>query len=105
MGMRRRVVPTILAGLVATVAYTIVFAWVFNNTYGSLLLAILLHTSLDTFIASLGEVFPAGSGLGLPMVWVGLMIGFVVLALVVVTLTQSRLGYKQEEPDAVTAPT
>jgi membrane protease YdiL (CAAX protease family) len=37
------VILTILAGLVATVAYTIVFAWVFNNTYGSLLLAILLH--------------------------------------------------------------
>jgi hypothetical protein len=40
------------------------------------------------------------------MVWVGLMVGFVVLALVVVALTRGRLGYKQEEePDAVTAAT
>jgi uncharacterized protein len=93
----------ILAGLVATVAYTIVFTWVFNNTYGSLLIAILLHTSVDTFIDSLSELFPVGGVLDLPMVWIGLMVGFVLLALVVVALTRSRLGYQhywqEEGPD------
>ncbi len=103
------VILTILAALVATVAYAIVFTWVFNNTYGSLLIAIVLHTSLDTFIDSLGELFPAGGVLGLPMVWIGLMVGFVVLALVVVALTRGRLGYQHyrqgEGPDPATAPT
>jgi uncharacterized protein len=102
-------IPVILAGLVATVAYTIVFTWVFNNTYASLLIVILLHTSLDTCIDSLGELFPAGGVLGLPMVWIGLMVAFVVMALVVVALTRGRLGYhhyRQEEgPDPATAPT
>jgi membrane protease YdiL (CAAX protease family) len=101
----------ILNGLVATVAYTIIFTWVFNNTYGSLLIVILLHTSLDTFIDSLGELFPATSVLGLPipMLSIGLTLAFVVMALVVVTLTQGRLGYqhyRQEQgPDPATAPT
>ncbi len=100
-------IPVILAGLVATVAYTIVFTWVFNNTYASLFIVILLHTSLDTFIDSLGKLFPAGGVLGLPMVWIGLMVAFVVMALVVVALTRGRLGYhhylQEEEPDSATA--
>jgi uncharacterized protein len=100
------VILDVLVGLVATVAYTIVFTWVFNNTYGSLLIAILLHTSLDVFIDSLDELFPARV-VGLPMVWVGLTVAFVVLALVVVALTRGRLGYEhyrqEEEPDPATA--
>ncbi len=97
----------ILLGLVATVAYTIIFTWVFNNTYGSLLIAILLHSSFDTFIDSLGELFPAASVLGPPMVWIGLLVGSVRVALVIVVLTRGRLGYQhyrqEEEPDSATA--
>jgi hypothetical protein len=43
------------------------------------------------------------------MVWIGLLVGFVLLALVVVALTRGHLGYqhyRQEvESDPATAPT
>ncbi len=91
----------------AVIFMTIVFTWVFNNTKGSLLIAVLLHTSIDALVGPVGEVFPApivtGYGGGVPMV-----IGLGAAALVVVVLTRGRLGYQhyqQEEPDPATAPT
>jgi uncharacterized protein len=104
--------PTILnmvLFLVSVIFMTIVFTWVFNNTKGSILLAILLHTSFDVFVGPVGLLFPAplvtGYGGALPM-----LIGLGVTALVLVALTRGRLGYqhyRQEEeyPDPATAPT
>ena len=34
--------------VINTIALAIIFTWVFNNTRGSLLLAILLHASINT---------------------------------------------------------
>jgi hypothetical protein len=43
----------------ATVIFmTIVFTWVFNNTEGSILLAILLHTSFDVLVGPWVGSFP-----------------------------------------------
>jgi uncharacterized protein len=104
--------PTILNMVLflATVIFmTIVFTWVFNNTKGSILLAILLHTSFDTLVGPVGLLFPAplvtGYGGALPM-----LIGLGVTALVLVALTRGRLGYQHyrqedEYPDPATAPT
>jgi hypothetical protein len=85
---------------------TIVYAWVFNSTKGSLLVAILLHTSFDILVGPVGLLFPA------PVVTsyggaVPLLIGLGVTALLVVALTRGRLGYQhykqEEDPDLATA--
>jgi uncharacterized protein len=43
----------------STITFTIVIMWVFNNTRASLLLAILVHASIDTFGGTLAAIFPA----------------------------------------------
>jgi CAAX protease family protein len=78
--------------VVITIAFAIVLTWVFNNTRASLLLAMLVHASIDTFGSTLGEVFPApAASSSLP-----LLIGFGVVAVVLVAITRGRLGYRQE---------
>jgi membrane protease YdiL (CAAX protease family) len=82
---------------------TIILTWLFNNTKGSVLLAILVHSSINTtYAAILALLFSAsivtGHGGLVPIV-----IGFGVVALLLVALTRGRLGYqhyRQEEPDS-----
>ena len=84
------------------IAVTIIFTWVFNNTKGSVLMAILVHASIDA------PFLPFSVLLGPAEVMNSLLLGFGALALVVVALTRGRLGYqhyRQEEPDPATAPT
>jgi len=93
--------------VLATTCLTIIYTWVFNNTKGSLLLAILLHWSFDLSTLIVGPLFPA------PIVdEYGLLVilpGFGAAALLVVALTRGRLGYQhyqqEEEPHPATAPT
>jgi membrane protease YdiL (CAAX protease family) len=84
------------------IAFAIVTTWVFNNTKGSVLMAILVHASIDTFSLPIG-------GLASPSaVGNSILLSFGVLALVLVVLTRGRLGYRhyrQEEPYLATAPT
>jgi hypothetical protein len=85
---------------------TIVFTWVFNNTKGSVLIAILLHASFDVLVGPVSQLFPApvvtGYGGAVPM-----LIGLGVTALLLVALTRSHLGYEhyqqEEDPDLATA--
>jgi membrane protease YdiL (CAAX protease family) len=67
---------------------TIVMSWVFNNTRGSLLVAILLHASINTFSIYIGPMFPAQA-----TSQVNLFVGFGALALLIVLQTRGRLGY------------
>ena len=93
--------------VLATTCLSIIYTWVFNNTKGSLLLAILLHWSFDLSTLIVGPLFPA------PIVdEYGLLVilpGFGAAALLVVALTRGRLGYQhyqqEEEPHPATAPT
>jgi uncharacterized protein len=81
------------------VAFAVVTTWVFNNTKGSVFVAILVHASIDTSSLPMGALFSPCE--------VGNMIllSFGVLALVLVVLTRGRLGYREEEPEPATAPT
>jgi uncharacterized protein len=100
--------PTILNMVLyfpSVIFMTIVFTWVFNNTKGSILLAILLHTSFDVLVGPVGLLFPAplvtGYGGAVPM-----LIGLGVTALLLVALTRGRLGYqnyRQDGPDSAAA--
>jgi membrane protease YdiL (CAAX protease family) len=77
---------------------TVVMSWVFNNAQGSLLITMLMHASFNTFANKVVvPLFPA------PLLEeYGLLpelVGFVVLAVVVVAVTRGRLGYGNYRPE------
>jgi membrane protease YdiL (CAAX protease family) len=84
----------------ALVGLRLVMVWVFNNTRGSVLMAILAHASWNTFYsAALIQLFSAPSVLGS---YLNLTVAAGVLALMLVALTRGRLGYqryRREDPD------
>jgi CAAX protease family protein len=89
--------------VVIAVTFAIVTTWVFNNTKGSVFMAILVHASIDTFSVPVG-------GLASPSaVGNSVLLSFGVLALVLVVLTRGRLGYEryrqEEDPAPATAST
>jgi membrane protease YdiL (CAAX protease family) len=78
--------------VLALIAATIIYTWVFNKTKGSLVVVILLHASNDAFFTQ--RLFPA------PIVTDSLLpfvIGFGATALLLVVLTRGRLGYQDSE--------
>ena len=81
-------VPAVAVFTASVMLLTIVISWVFNNTRGSLLMAILLHASVNTFSIYIGPMFPAQA-----TSQVNLFVGFGGLALLIVLLTRGRLGY------------
>src|SRR5215212_8949135 len=93
--------------VLATTCLAIMYTWVFNNTKGSVLMAILIHATFNWSTVPLGTLFPSpileDYGL-LPILG-----GFGALAIVLVALTRGRLGYQhyqqEEEPDPATAST
>jgi uncharacterized protein len=93
--------------------WTIVMTWVFNNTHGSVLMAILLHTSVDAFPNGiLWQLFPASNTVtdyGVLVGYFGMAIGLGAVALVVIGLTRGRLGYQNyrlvADREAAPAPT
>lgn len=92
--------------------WTFIFSWVFNNTRGSVLMAILVHASGDAFPNRiLAPIFPASvvvTNNGVNVGYYGLVIGYCVLTLLLVALTRGRLGYehyqREEERDAARVP-
>ncbi len=102
--------PTILnivMFVIASIALTIVLTWVFNNTKGSVFIAVLVHATFDTYLATLNGLFPTplvnDYGSNVPV-----LIGFGALAVVLVASTRGRLGYQRyrdEVPDPATAAT
>ncbi|MDD7939913.1 type II CAAX endopeptidase family protein [Actinomycetospora lutea] len=81
---------------ITAVTFTVVITWVFNNTRASVLLAVLVHSSIDTFTGTLGAIFPPEAvASAFPY-----MIGFGVVALVLIAVTRGRLGYRRLEETA-----
>src|SRR5215208_5001467 len=79
--------------VLATTCLAIMYTWVFNNTKGSVLMAILIHASFNGFVTGiLTPLFPApileDYGL-LPILG-----GFGAFAVVLVAMTRGRLGYR-----------
>jgi membrane protease YdiL (CAAX protease family) len=93
-------VPFMLTAALATVIYT----WVYNNTGGSILLAILLHAAGNAASQWLGTLL-SESGLQPPQVgvagflattnWIN-VIAYGLVALVLIVATRGRLGYQRE---------
>ena len=101
--------PTVLnivMFVIAATAFTVVMTWMFNNTKGSLFIALLVHTSFDMVLAILNRLFPVpivnDYGSNVPV-----LSGLGGLALVLVVLTRGRLGYqchRQEELKSAALP-
>ncbi len=86
--------PDVALFVILAVSIAVVLTWVFNNTKGSVLLAILAHGSINSAAVSMYALFPA------PAVTDGIanvVIGFGVAALLIGALTRGRLGYRREE--------
>ena len=84
---------------VGLIALGYIIQFVFNNTGGSVFMAILTHATWNAFYsAALVEVFPAPAVVGS---YLHLVIGGWVLALALIALTRGRLGYR---PEAVQEP-
>jgi membrane protease YdiL (CAAX protease family) len=72
------------------VAATIIITWAFNHTRGSLLLAMLIHSSNDSFpLASLFPQMAIGDQRR-----VALLIGYGALALMLLAFSRGKLGYQ-----------
>ncbi|MFP4266260.1 MAG: CPBP family intramembrane glutamic endopeptidase [Desulfonatronovibrionaceae bacterium] len=81
--------------LIVTLAMTVIFTWLFNNTKGSLLLAVLLHACIDgtaTYIHILvaKNILPSSAAGSIEF---GLMLGCIGLAVLLILVTRGRLGY------------
>ena len=78
----------------ALVGLRLIIIWVVNNTKDSVLMAILVHASWNTFYAtSLIRLFPTPAVLGS---YSNLTIAACALALVLVAATRGRMGYRNE---------
>ena len=82
----------------ALIALAYIIQWVFNNTGGSVFMAILTHATWNTFYSAvLVEVFPAPAVVGS---YLNLTIAAWVLVLVIIAVTRGRLGYRPEASQA-----
>jgi uncharacterized protein len=82
---------SIILFTLGAITFTIVITWVFNNTRASLLLAILVHASIDTFGGTLAAIFPA-KAVASPFPY---LISFGVVAVLLIVLTRGRLDYQR----------
>jgi membrane protease YdiL (CAAX protease family) len=69
---------------------TIIMTWVFNHTQGSIFIVILLHASYDTFGSTVQPLFSASIVSKTNLIFV---LGFAVMAILVLVATRGRLGY------------
>jgi membrane protease YdiL (CAAX protease family) len=83
---------------------TFIITWIFNNTKGSVLMAILAHASMDAFPnAILWPLYPTTGKMTdyrLLYGYMGLALGFGVTAMLIIIFTRGRLGYQHYRPES-----
>jgi uncharacterized protein len=85
--------------LLTAVAMTLIYTWLYNNTRGSILIAVLFHASINASSTAMGAAIPADvplSGWLQPFVdhgWLN-MLTFAVIALILVLSTRGALSYR-----------
>ena len=84
--------------LVYSVGFSILATWVYNNTRGSILLMILLHSSSNAAISVGAGVLPANLSEGMHAFvfsgWIPAIMGGIV-AILILIFTKGSLGYKK----------
>jgi membrane protease YdiL (CAAX protease family) len=86
---------SIVMFVIMVMAMAYVFTWVFNNTRGSLLLAILLHATINTASIMLPYLFRPLPQTGSLLFGLGQLLVWVVLAVLIITTTRGRLSYQR----------
>jgi membrane protease YdiL (CAAX protease family) len=74
---------------VTATAIAVIITWVFNNTRGSLLIAMLLHGAVDAYSPAVLFADPQLSTL------LHAVLGFGIVALLLIVLTRGRLSYQR----------
>jgi membrane protease YdiL (CAAX protease family) len=80
--------------LLIVLAFAIIFTWVFNNTKGSVFISNLMHSSIDAPQLAWIPLFLAVNETTINL---ASLIAFGVPAILIVTLTRGRLGYKPNQ--------
>jgi membrane protease YdiL (CAAX protease family) len=82
--------------LIGATGFAVVMTWVFNNTGGSVLMAILLHTSIDVAFA-FAVLFPSAKTDLSPSSFgtLGIAIAASIAALVIIVATRGELSYER----------
>ncbi len=86
-----------------TTSMTFIFTWLFNNTQASLLLSILLHGSVDgtsTYMQVLADKGIISADAAGNSTTLGLLIGCIVWAVILVVATRGRLSYRRYQREA-----
>ena len=87
---------SILSLLTGSIAFSIIMTWVYNNTHGSILLMILLHSASNAAVSVGTQVLPLDLSPSMTSFvysgWVPALT-YVIIALPVVIFTRGRLSY------------
>ena len=79
----------------AVVSLAFIMTWIYNNTKGSLFIAVIAHASVDApEVAGWTALFPAVSMIGFH--W-AILVSFTIPAILIIFLTRGQLGYSTEQ--------
>jgi membrane protease YdiL (CAAX protease family) len=79
--------------MLTVMAITTILTWVFNHTRGSLLLAMLVHSSVNASqVLVVNDLFPSAAGTE-----INALLSFGGVALLLILVTRGRLGYRSGE--------
>jgi CAAX protease family protein len=89
--------------VLTTIAMSFIFTWVFNNTKGSILLAMLVHGSIDgtsTYLQVLADRHLLSAIAAANIVGLGNLLAVIVLAVLLIVFTRGRLSYPRYQHEA-----
>ena len=87
---------TFVEYLIGIIGFSFVMSWVFNNTGGSVLMAILLHAAFDA-AGAFEVLFPSTyTGISPISLTLGIAIVSSIAALVIIIATRGQLSYQRE---------
>jgi membrane protease YdiL (CAAX protease family) len=99
-------IPVIVYGsdtplvVIIVISGAILNTWLFNHTNGSVLLAMLLHASLDVTVGIFNPMF-SGAASEMYLIWQTVL--FIAIAILLPVLTGRELGRKRPAPEPIAA--